>query len=455
MIAERVLAFLQAQGMQPGAHAVVGLSGGADSVCLLHVLQSLDTLPLRLTAVHVNHGLRGEEAARDERFCRQFCGAHGIAFLAVHVDVPAESAKTGEGHEACGRRLRYAAFRKAAGEDGYILTAHTADDNAETVLLHLLRGTGLSGLCGIPPVRGNILRPLLSCTRADVEQYCAQHDLTYMTDSTNESDLYLRNRMRREVLPILKTMNPSALEAFSRMTEAVRVDEAFLKESAQEAAKTVITSRGVDEQALLKLPPALQRRVLYMWLCTKTHSAKHQIESVHVEALLALVGSGKRMTLPGAYTVRSRRGFLECPPPAVSAWEQPLQRTEYAQTVQTPAGTIHIQLFLQKDLQNLHKEYLANAVDCAKMNSNLVLRSRRCGDRFSDSARGISKTLKKWMNEQKIPPELRNAVPVLASGDQVLWVGGFGANAPFAVSAQTRQCFVFMFEKDGGNTNEK
>ena len=446
MMRERVLAFLRAQGVQAGAKMIVGLSGGADSVCLLHVLQSLDALPLHLTAVHVNHGLRGEEAARDERFCRQFCETLGVEFCSVHVDVPAESAKTGEGHEACGRRLRYEAFRKAAGEDGYILTAHTADDNAETVLMHLLRGTGLSGLCGIPPVRGNILRPLLSCTRADVERYCAKHDLTYMTDSTNESDLYLRNRVRREVLPVFKSMNPSVLEAFSRMTEAVRADEQYLKVCAQDAAKTVRTPHGgVDEQALLELPPALQRRVLYMWLCTKTHSAQHQIESVHVEALLSLVGSGKSVTLPGACTVRSRQGVLECPPPTVTRWEQPLRLTARAQTVQTPAGTIHIRLFQQKDLQNLHKEYLANAVDCAKMNSNLVLRSRCSGDRFSDSARGITKTLKKWMNEKKIPPELRNAVPVLASGDQVLWVGGFGTNAPFAVSDRTQQCFVFMF----------
>ncbi|HIS04933.1 MAG TPA: tRNA lysidine(34) synthetase TilS, partial [Candidatus Fimenecus stercoravium] len=169
------------------------------------------------------------------------------------------------------------------------------------------------------------------------------------------------------------------------------------------------------------------------------------IESVHVEALLSLVGSGKSVTLPGACTVRSRQGVLECPPPTVTRWEQPLRLTARAQTVQTPAGTIHIRLFQQKDLQNLHKEYLANAVDCAKMNSNLVLRSRCSGDRFSDSARGITKTLKKWMNEEKIPPELRNAVPVLASGDQVLWVGGFGTNAPFAVSDRTQQCFVFMF----------
>ena len=265
MMRERVLAFLRTQGVQAWAKAIVGLSGGADSVCLLHVLQSLDALPLHLTAVHVNHGLRGEEAARDERFCRQFCETLGVEFCSVHVGVPAESAKTGEGHEACGRRLRYEAFRKAAGEDGYILTAHTADDNAETVLMHLLRGTGLSGLGGIPPVRGNILRPLLSCTRADVERYCAKYDLTYMTDSTNESDLYLRNRVRREVLPVFKSMNPSVLEAFSRMTEAVRADEPYLKARAQEAARTVRTPHGgVDEQALLKLPPALQRRVLYM-----------------------------------------------------------------------------------------------------------------------------------------------------------------------------------------------
>ena len=223
---------------------------------------------------------------------------------------PPNPAKTGEGHEACGRRLRYAVFRKAAGEDGYILTAHTADDNAETVLMHLLRGTGFSGLGGIPPRAREY--PAAAAFPARVRTWngiVQNHDLTYMTDSTNESDLYLRNRVRREVLPVFKSMNPSVLEAFSRMTEAVRADEQYLKACAQEAAKTVRTPHGgVDEQALLKLPPALQRRVLYMWLCTKTHSAQHQIESVHVEALLSLVGSGKSVTLPGACTVRRPSG---------------------------------------------------------------------------------------------------------------------------------------------------
>lgn len=453
MIAERVLAFLQAQGVQPGARAVVGLSGGADSVCLLHALNSLaGVLPLRITAVHVNHGLRGEEAARDEQFCQAFCETLGVPLSVVQVDVPAIAEKTGEGHEACGRRLRYEAFRHTAGENACILTAHTADDNAETVLLHLLRGTGLRGLCGIPPVRGNVLRPLLSCTRSDVERYCAAHHLTYMTDSTNASSVYLRNRMRHEVLPALKSMNPAALEAFSRMTDAVRADEQYLETCAEAAAKTVVTPRGVDEQALVELPFALQRRIVHAWLSAKT---ARQIESTHVEAVLSIVGSPKRITLPGGFVVCSRRGLLEFPPPAVAPWEMPLHLDKAAQTVRTPAGSIYIQLFQQKDLQNLHKEVLANAVDCAKMDTTLVLRSRRGGDCFSDPVRRISKTLKKWMNEKKIPPERRNAVPVLSDGAHVLWAGGFGAGAPYAVSAQTKQCFVFMFTKDGGNTNEK
>ena len=221
-----VLEALREYGMcTAGDTVTVGLSGGADSVCLLHLLYSLQAeLSVTLQAVHVHHGIRGAAAERDAQFCRLFCEKLQIPLTVEYIDVPKIRRETRESTEECGRRLRYEAFRRTAGESGKIATAHTADDNAETVLLNLTRG-----ICGIPPVRGNVIRPLLFSSRAQVEQYCAENHLEYVTDETNFSDAYSRNRIRLEVLPVLKTLNPSLLTGISGMTARLRAENEVLE----------------------------------------------------------------------------------------------------------------------------------------------------------------------------------------------------------------------------------
>lgn len=448
----QIAAVLQQYAMlSQGEHVVVGLSGGADSVCLLHLLCGLrESLSLQITAVHVNHGIRGEEAARDEQFCKAFCAQLQVPLRVFQLNVPAVAAETGEGLELCGRRLRYAAFQEVVGSSvAKIATAHTADDNAETVLLHLIRGAGLQGLCGILPVRDNIIRPLLFSTRNEVEQYCAAHQLCYQTDSTNADPAYSRNRVRREILPALTAMNPEVLAAFTRMTASLRADAAYLQASAAQAAKTAVCANGICEQALLQLPVALAKRVLQTELQTR---ASGQITAAHVDMVYDLLCSGKTVVLPGALRVRSRNGFLEFPTPGEKAWEIALAWPLETQQVQTPAGTILLQRMQQKDLQNLHKERLANAVDCATIEDNLVLRSRIGGDCFTDRARRVTKSLKKWFNEKKIPPEQRNQIPLLVSGEKVLWAGSFGTSAPFLPTEATRD-FLVLTLQCGGNTN--
>ena len=442
-----VLAFLQKQGVRPGAPLVVGFSGGADSVCLLHILAALQSeLPLSLTAVHVVHGIRKAEAEADAAFCRAFCERYGVPLRVVRVDVPAVCKQTGEGHEACGRRLRYEAFEAAAGDAGFIATAHTADDNAETVLLHLVRGAGLRGLCGIPPVRGRILRPLLLYTRAQVEAYCAAHRLSYRMDSTNQSPEYLRNRMRHEVLPVLKTMNPAVISAFSRLTADLRADEAYLDSQAKAAAKEAVGPNGIRESAFLKLPAALRRRTAQSWLANALGVVP---EHKWIDAVCALPKTGKSVVLFGNTVVRSRAGVLELVRAPVRPWKIALLLPDAPVTVQTPAGAVRLTPLSQKDLQNLHKADLANVVDCATINSNLVLRSRLAGDRFSDPRHGVTKELRKWFNEKKIAPEQRAAVPLLACGARVLWAGGFGADASARATAQTARGLLLQMEGEG------
>ncbi len=214
-----------------GSAVLAAFSGGADSSALLHFLCSVrGKRGLRVFAAHVNHGLRGAEADRDEAFVRGVCRAWGVPLFAARVNVRAEAEKTGESEELCGRRLRYAFFEKTAAALGArIATAHTLSDCVETILFNLARGTGLSGLCGIPPVRGNIVRPLIETTRAEVEAYCRENGLDFVTDSTNFSRVYGRNRVRLDVVPALRTINPSLEKAVLREIRLFAADEAFLR----------------------------------------------------------------------------------------------------------------------------------------------------------------------------------------------------------------------------------
>ena len=206
-----VLAWMQAQRMtEPGDTVVCAVSGGADSVSMLHVLLSLqDTLGIRVEAAHFNHHLRGAESDRDEAFVRQLCASLGVPLHTGGGDVQARAAQTHESLEEAARKLRYAFFDTLPG---LVATAHTQDDNLETVLLNLTRGTGLAGLTGIPPKRGRLIRPMLVCTRAQIEACLAEHGFSYVTDSTNLLPDARRNRLRQRVIPLLREENPAVAQ---------------------------------------------------------------------------------------------------------------------------------------------------------------------------------------------------------------------------------------------------
>lgn len=448
-----VLKTLREYGMcTAGDTVTVGLSGGADSVCLLHLLYTLQSeLSVALQAVHVHHGIRGAAADRDAQFCRTFCEKLQIPLTVEYIDVPKISRETHESTEECARRLRYDVFRRAAGENGKIATAHTADDNVETVLLNLTRGTGLRGLCGIPPVRENIIRPLLSVSRAQVEQYCAENHLEYVTDETNFSADYSRNRIRLEVLPVLKALNPSLSEGVSGMTARLRAENEVLELQAQMLLKGFKNQAVIPTEPLKSAPKAIACRALQSILEEKVGV---MCTAAHIESVYALLFKNGSISLPSGVTVRTRQGVLEFPSAApILEWAQRLSFGDFPLEVSTPAGVVKIQKYARKDLQNLHKELLANAVDCAKIKGTATLRSRRAGDRFTFQKRAVSKSLKKWMNEMKIPPESRNAVPIFVGGDgALLWLGGAGASADALPNDKTEAFFVLTLSC-GGNTN--
>ena len=267
---EKVLSAIAEHGMLDGEKRVcVALSGGADSVSLLMALCSVkDELGVGICACHLNHGLRGAESDSDEQFCRELCGRLGVPFYAKKIDVSAAVQKH-ESVEEAARKARYEFFEEALEHFGgnVLATAHNAGDNAETVLLNLTRGTGLKGLCGVPPVRKfgrngerRVIRPLIYCERGEIEDYLRSIGQGYFTDKTNLSEDYTRNKMRRRVLPELSEINPSIVGVIGRMTRNLRADSEFLEGLARKALEEAREGRGWNALTLSKLPEPIKAR---------------------------------------------------------------------------------------------------------------------------------------------------------------------------------------------------
>lgn len=243
----------------------VALSGGADSVAMLYALYSLKSeLGFSLCACHVNHNLRGEESDRDEMFVRRLCRFLDIPLYVKNIRV-LDFLQKHESVELRAREIRYEFFDSLSKLYGCLIaTAHTASDNCETVLINMIRGTALSGICGIPEQRGNIIRPILRCTREEIEQFCAENLLDYVTDSTNLSNDYTRNKLRHSVIPLLKEINPSLFSAVGRLTEAAALDDAYLDKTARLEMKNAEKSGGYDVVYLSKLDECILRRIVTM-----------------------------------------------------------------------------------------------------------------------------------------------------------------------------------------------
>ena len=249
--------------LNAGDAVTVGLSGGADSCALVHVMFTLrEEFGISVSACHINHNLRGAESDSDEAFVRKLCAELGIPLEVYNIDVKGALGKH-ESIEEAARRLRYECFDNARKKFGSKLaTAHTANDNAETVLMNMIRGTGTKGLAGIPPVREYFIRPLILCSRDQTEEYCRMNGIDYVTDSTNLIDDCTRNRIRHKVLPMLREFNPSIVEAITRMTAAVADDEAFMFEQSLKYAEECRKGIGYDSRRLKELPAAVKFRII-------------------------------------------------------------------------------------------------------------------------------------------------------------------------------------------------
>ncbi len=415
---------------------VVGLSGGADSCALLHILCALkDEYSLTITAAHVNHGIRGEEAARDERFAEDFCRRLGVDFKVLHCDVPALAKEKGMGQEECGRAVRYDFFEKV-NPGALIATAHNLSDCCETLLFNISRGSGVKGLCSIPPVRGNIIRPLIDCTRQEIEEYCKANQIDYVTDSTNLKDDYSRNRIRLNVLPELKKINPSLEEAFQRLILAAREDEDYFDALTDEVIGSSRCPEGYLAEKLRELHPAVLNRALAKIIAENTGEAP---EKVHIESVDGILGGGKTQ-VHGALAVRCEGGILSFGEKDMTPeWSREFILDE---EIITPCGPVKFQIINKNEevkQQFVHK----NVLDYDRIVGSLALRSRKTGDEIRIAGRNCTKTVRKLLTEAKIKD--KNSVMILCDSLGPVWVEGFGCAHRCRITDKTTDVLKIIY----------
>lgn len=419
-----------------GDGVIVALSGGADSTALLSALNSIKEIyDLTIYAAHLNHGIRGEEAERDESFCKILCEKYNTKLFIKKLNITELAARRKISVELCGREERYAFFDELSQKlNAKIATAHTASDNVETLIFNITRGSSVAGAVGIAPVRGRIIRPLIEITRAEVEAYCSENALDYVTDSTNLSDDYTRNKIRHGVIPVLRSLNPSLEKAALRFCESAGETEDFVGGQAKKLIESSKTEYGWSCNKLSAAHSAVIHRALAV-LCAENagFSAEHR----HIMLMEEAVLHGGAVELSKDFTLLSAQGTLRFCRSSEKSEEPP-------------------NYFLGKRLEFCFdgKQYIFETEnsDFSK-NKTICARTRKSGDRFTFSDRGITKPLRKAMNEQGIPRELRDRLVVLADGETVLWCEGLGFSREGRIFRHETQLEIKIMGKKGEEYN--
>lgn len=459
---KKVQAMVEENHMFPkGAEIVAGVSGGADSVALLHILNSWrEREEWALTAVHVHHGLRGAAADEDQAFVERLCADWGVPCRVYRFDVAAEAEKRGLGEEETGRLLRYAAFREAAGERGRIAVAHHQNDQAETLLMRLCRGTGLKGLAGMRPVRGNICRPLLSCSRAEIERYCLAEGLAFREDESNREVKYTRNKLRHHVLPVLEEINPHAAAHIARTAALLADDGEYLEECA--AALFAALERpapegavSLDREGLQRAHPAMRRRVLRLAL---GRFASADVSLVQIEALEELLRkpTGKSRCFLRGIRAENRYGTLRIAQGAAGAAEAFCYALPPEGEVSIPEIGAVVSLSLQNEKNGeicgggctnvFDYDKIMQRISGREETGGLTCRTRRPGDAIC-LKNGRKKMKDLWIDE-KIPREQREAWPLVAAGEEILWAPGLRASVRFLPDGQTTRYLQIRIRRE-------
>ena len=464
--------------LERGDGVVLGVSGGADSVCLLFVLLALRKFwQLRLHVVHVNHGMR-EEAGEDASYVEKLCREHEIPFYLYEKDIPLLAKELGCSKEEAGRRVRYEAFSEVLEKYNCqkIAVAHNGNDCAETMLFHLFRGTGLTGLAGIRPVREQIIRPILCLERAEIETYLSQKNIPYQHDKTNDLDEYTRNKIRHNILPYAdREIVNGAVANMMRTADILAETENYIEEQVEKAYQSHV--RKQDTGYIVQLPefrkePVFLQKRLLLRLLKELAPGQKDIAAVHVADCLLLVQKDKNCCIHLPYGIRAEREYTELvlkrqEPVADAKDREPVfweKDTMVSQEQIICLGGEHIfqiqvlnvqkkQINCEEIIENQYTKWF----DYDKIKECLQFRTRQSGDFFSIRGQdGLHhKSLKDYMIAEKIPKKCREEIPMLAEGHHVLWLVGYRISEDYKIDPSTKRILQVRYERSNRLESEE
>lgn len=437
---EKVEAFITGNSLIPeGGSVLIGLSGGADSVALLRLLTRLAPKHgWNIRAAHFNHGIRGVGAEEDELFCRNLCEEMGVPFHSETADVPAAARERGLSIETAGRLLRYDFLSRVAEATGCgaVATAHHMDDNAESIMLHLIRGSGLAGLTGMKPARDGLIRPLLNCRKQELVDFLENEGILYRTDETNLVPDGSRNRVRLDIVPYMEEhINPAIVPTLCSMAELLTRDEAYLSAEAERELEAARSGGGFLRERIAALPYPIKTRVIRLALAEA--GAVVDIERVHVEAVAELLEArtGARLMLPRVEAWTSYDLIRFGRPEPAEEFEIPLREG----LVETPLGIFRVERISGTEgfVKDAEIAFL-DADKVAALGEEPVIRTRREGDRFRPVGSPGRRKLKDYFIDRKVEREERERIPLIACGSEVLFAVGFAASELVKVDDNTQ-----------------
>jgi tRNA(Ile)-lysidine synthase len=464
---QRILRFIREQHLTSGGRKlVVAVSGGADSVCLLHVLASLQKgLGIKLHVAHLDHRLRGAESEADARFVAELAQQMGIPSTIESRDVPAHQARHHLSPEEAAREVRYNFLAEVAGSVGAqeVMVGHTVDDHVETILMHLIRGTGTRGLRGLQPLnlwkssghQLKVIRPLLQVSREETAEYCNRHRLAPRMDTSNLSLSPLRNRIRQQLLPLLRSYNPQAAEAILRTARIAADEIAFLDEEVAGLLGEIASKEGniviVDKERFLRLPAALKRHLLRASIEELLGNLK-DIETRHIEDIMDAQEkpAGKRISLPDGliFSVEYDKYLLGRDPAALSPF--PVLGAESLLNIpgRTPLSEWQVgaEIIDRERMAEMDDDFTAY-LDFDKTGDRLTVRRRKPGDRFQPLGMSQIKKLNEFMIDAKIPHSWRGRIPLVCSSEHMLWVVGWRIDERARVTEASRRVLRLNFKR--------
>ncbi|MDQ0151288.1 tRNA lysidine(34) synthetase TilS [Eubacterium multiforme] len=450
--------------LSKGDKVLVGLSGGPDSVCLLHLLNTIkDKYALEIGAAHINHMLRGEEAMIDEEYAKNLCESLDIKFYSIRLDINKIAKDRGVSTETAGRDERYKFFNDVKNKEGYtkIATAHNANDQAETILMRIMRGTGLEGLGGIPVEReGLYIRPILFLEREFIEKYCSDNNLNPRIDKTNLENIYSRNKIRLDILPYMKkNFNNDVVKAINRMSLLLQEDNEFINNEAIKAFNkycSVKNNEIIINRELFDEEKAIITRVIRKSLTTISKST-YDFEMKHIKEVINLkdIGTNKRVDLPngiyaeniyGEIYIKEKDSLInknnECSEVRIKKEDLNGLKIDFLGCL------IEFEVNLKEKNLKFNNNDLIKYFDYDKINEYVTLRKRKNGDRIVPLGMSGSKKLKDIFIDMKIPKDYRDNIPVIQFDDEIAWVVGVKTSNTYKVNKTTKKIMKIIFKRE-------